>query len=123
MPIYEFECQDCSQRFSVLMGINDDVSQLRCPKCKNQAIKRLFSRFAAPKSEDARIERMSDPAKWGGVDDKDPKSLVKFMKKMGREFGQDLGEDFGHDLEKAGEEAARARDAGSGEPLYSPGDL
>lgn len=123
MPIYEFACADCDKRFSVLMGISEDAGRLRCPACKGHRLKRLFSRFAAPKSEEARIERMADPAKWGGVDDKDPKSLVRFMKKMGREFGEDLGEDFDHILEEAGETAADRAKGGGDDTLYSPGEL
>lgn len=59
-----------------------------------------MSRFAAPKSEDARLESLADPSKLGDVDENDPRSMAKFMKKMGRE----MGEDFGDDLDQAMEE-------------------
>lgn len=123
MPIYEFSCKNCEKVFSVLMKFSDDQTKIRCPACKGLEIKRLLSRFAAPRSEEARIERMADPSKWGGFDENDPKSMVKFMKKMGKEFGDDLGEDFDQVLEEAGEEAAQSREDGGKDDLYSPEDL
>ena len=61
-----------------------------------------MSRFAAPKSEEARLESLADPSKFGDVDETDPQSLARFMKKMGQEMGEDLGDDFDEALEEAG---------------------
>jgi hypothetical protein len=67
-----------------------------------------MSRFAAPKSEEARMEAMADPSNFGDVDENDPQSMARFMKKMGKEMGEDLGDDF----EAAMEESA----GGTGPP-------
>jgi hypothetical protein len=67
-----------------------------------------MSRFAAPKSEDARLEAMTDPSKFGDVDENDPQSMARFMKKMGREMGEDLGDDFEEALEGAGDGMAES---------------
>ena len=53
---------------------------------------RLLSRFAAPKSEEARLESLADPATLGGLDESDPKSVARLMKKMGQELGEDVGD-------------------------------
>jgi len=53
---------------------------------------RLLSRFSAPKSEEARLESLADPATLGGLDESDPKSVVRLMKKMGQELGEDVGD-------------------------------
>ena len=53
-----------------------------------------MSRFAAPKSEEARMEAFADPSKFGDLDENDPKSMARFMKKMGKEMGEDLDGDF-----------------------------
>ncbi len=50
-----------------------------------------MSRFAMPKSEDARLESLSDPSSLSGLDENDPKSVARWMRKMGREMGDDLG--------------------------------
>jgi hypothetical protein len=53
---------------------------------------RLLSRFSAPKSEEARLESLADPATLGGLDESDPKSVARLMKKMGQELGEDVGD-------------------------------
>jgi hypothetical protein len=55
---------------------------------------KLVSRFAMPKSEEARLDALADPSSFAGVDENDPKSVAQVMKKMGREMGEDLGDDF-----------------------------
>jgi hypothetical protein len=62
-----------------------------------------MSRFAAPKSEDARFEALTDPSKLGDIDENDPQSMARFMKKMGRQMGEDLGDDFDQALDEAGD--------------------
>ncbi len=56
-----------------------------------------MSRFSAPRSEEARLESLADPSNFGGLDENDPQSMNRFMKKM----GQEMGEDFGGDVEAA----------------------
>jgi hypothetical protein len=58
------------------------------------------------KSEDARLESMADPSNFGDLDENDPKSMAKFMKKMGSEMGEDLGPEFGEVVDRleAGED-------------------
>jgi putative FmdB family regulatory protein len=41
MPIYEYECVDCSEKFEVRRGFHDEV-QANCPVCKGEG-KRMFS--------------------------------------------------------------------------------
>ena len=53
-----------------------------------------MSRFASPKSEEARLESLADPGALGGLDENDPESMARFMKKMGDEMGEDLGDDM-----------------------------
>ena len=105
MPIYEYRCNLCKKKVTLL--ILSRSTQTRCSHCRGSDLTRLFSRFAAPKSEEARMESLTDPGKWGDIgDENDPASMVKFMKKMGREYGEELGEDFEQELESAAEEAA-----------------
>ncbi len=125
MPIYEYRCDDCGKKFSVLILSREKNETLHCPNCKSAKLSRLFSRFAAPKSEEERLESLADPSKWGDLDENDPKSMVKFMKKMGRELGDELGEDFDQMIEEAEEEAYKegSSEGKSGDDLYTPGEL
>ena len=78
--------------------------------------KRVMSRFASPKSEEARMEALADPSNFGDVDENDPKSIARFMKKMGKEMGEDMGEDFEEAMESMGE-------GGAGEDSMSLPDI
>jgi len=60
---------------------------------------RLMSRFASPKSEEARFESLADPNALSGLDENNPESMARFMKKMGDELGEDLGEDMTEAME------------------------
>jgi len=51
MPIYEYECPSCSERFSLLRRLTDRDEEIACPKCGTRHPKRLFSAFAARAGE------------------------------------------------------------------------
>jgi len=70
------------------------VKQAVCPVCGGKDLKRLISRVRVAKSEDQRLEAASDPSFLGGVDENDPKSVARAMKKMGQEMGEDLPPEF-----------------------------
>lgn len=93
MPIYEYRCLTCGKRSSVLVLSIANVPSVSCKYCKSEQLERLLSRFAAPKSEEARLESLADPSKFGDLDENDPQSMARFMKKMGQEMGEDLGDD------------------------------
>jgi len=65
-----------------------------------------MSRFATVKSEEARLDALADDASFGDMDENDPASVARFMKKMGRE----LGDDMGGDLDEAVDEAMAGSD-------------
>ena len=41
MPVYEFECEECGERFEELVG--SEVSSVPCPGCGSAHIRRLLS--------------------------------------------------------------------------------
>lgn len=71
-----------------------------------------MSRFATVKSEEARLESLADPSSLGDLDENDPSSVARFMKKMGRELGEDLGDDFDSAVDEAMTESMDEADAG-----------
>lgn len=109
MPIYEYRCKDCGRRVSLLILNPRNSPPPRCPHCSGERLERLLSRFARLRSEDERLERLTDPSSLGGIDENDPASVARYVKRM----GQELGEDMGEDLDAAMEEAMGSReDAG-----------
>lgn len=105
MPIYEYLCRKCGRKMSCLI-IAPATSKPVCKYCKSAELEQLFSRFAMPKSEEKRIESLADPASFSDLDEKDPGSVARWMKKMGKEMGEDFaGEDFDQIAEEAAHEA------------------
>jgi putative FmdB family regulatory protein len=100
MPIYEYRCRACGKKMSALVLSRSREVDVRCTHCGSADLERLWSRFSSPKSEEARMESLADPSALAGLDENDPRSVAKFMKKMGRE----MGEDVGGDIEQAMEE-------------------
>ena len=95
MPLYEFRCQDCHNRVSLSLSYAEyGVKSVVCPVCGSAALTRLIGRIRVAKSEDRRLDDMSDPSFLGDVDEEDPKSLARAMKKMGQEMGEDLPPEF-----------------------------
>ena len=111
VPIYEYECQGCQRRLSLLIRTLASAESPRCPRCGSAQLSRLMSRFATVKSEDARLDSLSDPSSYGDLDENDPRSVARFVKKMGHEMGEDLGED----LDAAMDEAMAEGDEGAGD--------
>lgn len=119
MPIYEYACRSCRRKTSALVLNRARESEVRCKHCGSADLERLWSRFASPKSEDARLEAMADPSALGGLDENDPRSVAKFMKRM----GQEMGEDFGGDIEQAMEEEMAGGGGADGEDGGGPSSM
>ncbi len=95
MPYYDYTCLDCQKRVSVFQSYKDyGAKPVVCPVCRGKRLKRVITRVRLAKSDDRRMEDMSDPSFLSGVDENDPKSIARAMKKMGRELGEDLPPEF-----------------------------
>ena len=90
MPIYEYRCHRCNKKVSILtLRVSEEVSP-ECDRCGSKNMSRLMSRFAMVKSEEARLDALSDPSNLSGFDENDPKSMARWMRKMGKELGEDM---------------------------------
>jgi putative FmdB family regulatory protein len=47
MPIYEYQCRSCDNRFEMLRGMKDDDTNVECPNCRSDKVERQLSTFAA----------------------------------------------------------------------------
>jgi putative FmdB family regulatory protein len=52
MPVYEYECSKCGEKFEQRRNVDDPDSEVTCPRCEAKGPRRLFSQFAtgAPNS-------------------------------------------------------------------------
>lgn len=96
MPIYEYRCQNCGRRVSILWRSFSDVEAKppQCSRCGSHNLSRLISRVSVLHSEEHQMETFADPGKFGDLDENDPKSVGRWMRKMSREMGEDLGDEF-----------------------------
>ncbi len=96
MPIYEYRCLNCKKRVSVFFRSMSavDHSQARCPLCGGANLARLVSRVRALRSEESRLDSLADDAMMSGLDENDPKSMGRWMRKMAAEAGEEMPPEF-----------------------------
>lgn len=115
MPIYEYRCEDCGRICEFLLIRSDDAGALRCKRCGSARLSRVLSRVRVLRSEESRLESLADPSKWGDLDERDPKSMAKWMRRMGRELGEEVGDLDMDEMEEAIEKEAAGPSEEDGE--------
>jgi len=102
LPIYEYRCNDCRRRVSVFWRSFSEIGVTRpsCPRCGSENLTRLVSRVAVVRSEESRLDDLADPSSLAGLDENDPKSMARWMRKMSQEMGEDLGPEFGEVIDR-----------------------
>lgn len=105
MPVYEYDCLACGQKFSLLIGMVSKPDEEVCPTCGSLEINRRVSRFRRMRSEDDRFAEISDRLERGEPETSaEMRSLVKEMGRAGDEEASDeLEEMLEMDLEGKGE--------------------
>ncbi len=124
MPIYEYSCDGCGKVSSFLVRSVEAHRTPSCPKCGTKGMSRVFSRFATgPKSSgSSRAASMGLPGEGGGmdegpgggnepdlsalegIDENDPRSLGRVLRKMAEESGEKMDPEM--------DEACRRLEAG-----------
>lgn len=99
MPVYEYRCEECRRKVSVLVRRMGQEAE-SCQRCGSRRLTRLISRFALARGEEARIEGMADDAALAGVDERDPKSMARWMRRVGQELGEEGGAEFDQAVEE-----------------------
>jgi len=126
MPIYEYRCNKCKKKVSILtLRISEEVNE-ECDHCGSKNLSRLMSRFATMKSEEARLDALADPSNLSGLDENDPKSMARWMRKMGKEMGEEFsGDEFEQmvDEMEAGNMPDDDGGMGGGDEFGGSGDL
>jgi len=94
MPLYDYICDVCRQRFDIFMSYQEyGARPVICPHCRSEKVRRRISRPRVLKSDDARLESLADPSALEGLED-DPQALGRMMRKMGSELGEELPPEF-----------------------------
>lgn len=51
MPIYEYICNACSEKFSLLQSVTASCKGVACPKCSSQDTRKIISAFSCSGSD------------------------------------------------------------------------
>ncbi len=122
MPIYEYRCAACRRKVTVLTLRASEVVEPVCEHCGSRDLTRLMSRFAMVRSEESRLDDLADPSSLGDLDENDPKSMARWMRKMGKEMGEDAGQDFDEMVDEL-EAGGGDEDDDGGEDAGDEGDV
>ena len=122
MPLYEYRCGGCRRLVTILtMRVSEAVDPV-CEHCGSRELRRQLSRFAMVRSDDSRLDALTSDAALGGVDESDPKSVARWMRKMGGELGEDVGSDFGDVVDEIEQGTADDGDGSSDDDAGGGGD-
>jgi putative FmdB family regulatory protein len=116
MPIYEYRCGKCRRKVTVITLRVSEAVDAVCEHCGSRELTRLMSRFAMVRSEESRLDGLADPSSLSGLDENDPKSMARWMRKMGKELGDDAGDDFDEmidEMEAGGDAEGGGEDDGT----------
>ncbi len=111
MPLYEYLCLEC-RKISEHLVFREEDFEPYCRRCGSRRVKKLVSRVRVRLSLDTRLEKMTDPALFSGLEEEDPRSVKRFMEKMGAEFGEELGDEFEEVMSEAEEEMEKELSGG-----------
>lgn len=51
MPIYEYRCLECGEKFEKLLLSISSTPQVECPRCGGRKVEKLFSLFGTKGSD------------------------------------------------------------------------
>ncbi len=90
MPVYEFRCNSCSQKISILVkSINQPLSPV-CSVCGGTKLTRLFSGFAYHRSISDIHEQSGSPDNAGPDFYKDPRNIGRWTENKFESMGMDV---------------------------------
>ena len=98
MPIYEYSCQECHRE---ILGLGIESTQSR--RGHLSALRRLADGASPVPICRSQVRRGSTRITGGssqprsGLDENDPRSVARLMKKMGEEMGEDVERYRSHD--------------------------
>ena len=99
MPIYEFRCNRCRRRTSVFTRGIGGGADAPCSHCGSRDMSRLISRVAVIRSEDDAFAGL-DESSLADVDEKDPRSMARWVRGMSRQMGEPLDAQMEAELER-----------------------
>ena len=99
MPIYEFRCNACRRRTSVFARKLGSPVSAACEHCSSKDTSRIMSRVTVVRSGRDSGDGF-DESSLGDIDENDPRSVARWVRKMSRDMGEPLDSEMQADLER-----------------------
>ena len=96
MPSYDFACNTCKKRSTLRFATYNAYFEAvpTCLHCASTDIYRVIGRVAQAKAEGARFSNSVDDSALPDLDNADPATLGRYLRKMSEETGESLGDEF-----------------------------
>ena len=101
MPIYEYRCQACEQRSSVLVRSVHAELKPKCEHCGSKRMKRMMSRLSRVKSAGQVMDELGMPDPGGGIED--PRQIGRWVEKRFEDYGMDVPDETRNMIDAARE--------------------
>jgi putative FmdB family regulatory protein len=101
MPLYQFDCAECSRRVEVLFRSVTTTKKPVCPECGSRKLKRVMSRVARVRTTKERfeaIDHVRESATYGGGDQA---AFARWARRVGSEYDEELGTNYRELAERA----------------------
>ncbi|MDH4027671.1 MAG: zinc ribbon domain-containing protein [Nitrospirota bacterium] len=66
MPVYEYVCLKCNEKFALLQSLYPRDNNTECPKCSSRDVKKLLSSFSCSQGEHTSASSAPAPRFGGG---------------------------------------------------------
>jgi len=104
MPVYEFHCRNCNNKFNILVKNIAEPLTAECSACGSRDVERVISRFAYHKSTETIWEESGKPQFSPGPDYyKDPRNIGRWTEKKFSEVGLEVPPEIKEDIQAARE--------------------
>jgi putative FmdB family regulatory protein len=95
MPYYEYRCEECGRKALIQQSYEEyGRRSVSCPNCGSEKLERLISRVRFARSEGSRLDDLGDLDSFGDLDENDPRSMARMMRKMSAEMGEEMPPEF-----------------------------
>ena len=94
MPLYEYRCQACRRRSTVLVKSMSSSTDPTCEHCGSKNMTRLISKFSFRRSWGSSLDWAPDSGYPENIDEEDPTQVAQWMRRMQHEMGDEVTPEF-----------------------------
>ena len=100
MPLYEYRCEECRRRSTVLVRSVTGAPEPSCQHCGSGHLTRLISKFSFRRSWGESLDWVPDSGYPNDADQEDPGQMAQWMRQMQREMGEEVTPEFEEMMEE-----------------------